>query len=276
MIFAYGQGREAQMNSLENSRWMPGWPLLAGLLGLLLLAGCARDNPEPPSRNLFYEVQMASPADGDTDAAPAMISAEAAPVELSGDEVLSQSLEAEWTINWNCMSGRCRHEQCVGTARSRVRDVIRERWLEIDRRINWNEGCGRRTSWLSQVDRYTGVERYPSQEDRLFNFWGGSQAGLAERTIELSSGRQVDVWCTGPQQAQIDEGDGWATLFDGEVCYDVNTGMLVFMSYIKRWVFTGVFEGETYERAYFGDSETYEQLLTDTNAALSWAVEESK
>jgi hypothetical protein len=41
------------------------------------------------------------------------------------------------------------------------------------------------------------------------------------------------------------------------------------MSYTKRWLFTGTFEGQTYERAYFGDNETYEFTLLETNVELT-------
>jgi hypothetical protein len=43
------------------------------------------------------------------------------------------------------------------------------------------------------------------------------------------------------------------------------------MNYTKRWLFTGEFEGETYDRAYFGDSEELEQRLVETNADLDYA-----
>jgi hypothetical protein len=91
--------------------------------------------------------------------------------------------------------------------------------------------------------------------------------------VTLHDGRKVNVWCTGPTQAALAEQDGWTSLYDGEVCYDVRTGMLIFMSYMKRWVFTGIFEGKAYERAYFGDFETYQQLLETTNAHLSFVEE---
>jgi hypothetical protein len=47
--------------------------------------------------------------------------------------------------------------------------------------------------------------------------------------------------------------------------------MLVYMNYTKRWLFTGDFEGKTYDRSYFGDSEKLEQRLVDTNVELAFA-----
>lgn len=236
----------------------------------LFLAACGKSKSAPTSRNVFYEVQTVSRSADRAAAGPTVVPASSLGIAVADQPILTPDLEAEWSINWICLSDRCQYETCVGAARSTVRDTVGERWLEIDRRVQWNESCGKRTSWLSQVDQYTGEERYPSQQDRLFNFWAGARAGTAQRRIALADGRAVNVWCTGPQQAEIAEGDGWTSLYDGEVCYDVQTGMLVFMSYIKRWVFTGAFQGSEYERAYFGDSETYEQMLESTNAALSF------
>ena len=48
--------------------------------------------------------------------------------------------------------------------------------------------------------------------------------------------------------------------------------MLVYMNYVKRWLFTGEFEGKTYDKAYFGDSEKLEQRLADTNVPLDYAT----
>ncbi|MBX3054373.1 MAG: hypothetical protein KF753_23065 [Caldilineaceae bacterium] len=248
--------------------------LICFFAGGLLLAACGKEEPAPPSRNVFYEVQTVSRVGDRMAPSPTGVAASSLSISVADKPILSPSLEAQWSINWLCLSDRCQFETCVGTAHSRVRDKIGERWLEIDRRVDWNEGCGKQTSWLSQVDQFTGEERYPSSQDRLFNFWAGAKAGAAQRRIQLQDGRAVDAWCTGPQQAEVAEADGWTTLYDGEVCYDVQTGMLVFMSYIKRWVFTGSFQGSDYERAYFGDSETYEQLLETTNAELSFADEQ--
>ena len=41
------------------------------------------------------------------------------------------------------------------------------------------------------------------------------------------------------------------------------------MQYTKRWFFTGEFEGDRYERAYFGDYEIYRVRLDQTNALLA-------
>jgi hypothetical protein len=253
----------------KTSRWLI--PLLS--LGLaLIFAACAKEEPSPPSRNLFYEVQVVSVTDNQPVPIPTLVSGTTLNLSATDEPLFEPDLTASWSINWNCSSDHCEFQQCIGSAHGTVRDILDQRWLEIDRRIDWNEGCGKPNSWLSQVDRYSGQERYPGQ-DVLFHFWAGAKAGQAQEQITLIDGRKVNVWCTGPTKAEVGEDDGWMGLYDGEVCYDARTGMLVFMSYIKRWVFTGVFEGKSYERAYFGDSETYEQLLETTSAQLSFVEE---
>lgn len=44
------------------------------------------------------------------------------------------------------------------------------------------------------------------------------------------------------------------------------------MVYTKRWLFTGDFEGTSYERKYFGDNERLEQRLVETNVELDLAT----
>lgn len=247
--------------------------LMMAAIAVLVLAACQKEEPSPPSRNLFYEVQLVAVSNDRPLPLPTSVSAADINVSVSDDTLLSPDLQATWSINWECMSEHCQFDSCYGTATSHVRDTLDNRWLEIDRRVDWNEGCGKPINWLTQVDRYSGQERYPSG-DALFQFWAGAKLRTAQQEITLPNERKVYVWCTGPTQAEVAEADGWTSLYDGEVCYDVRTGMLVYMSYIKRWVFTGIYEGKSYERAFFGDSETYQQLLESTNAQLSYVEEE--
>jgi hypothetical protein len=236
---------------------------------VLVLSGC-RSDPSPPSRNLFYEVKTLSPASTADNPLPATVSGDDFAVEIVNRDLIPSDFQAMWDIDWQCNSDNCRAKTCEGTAKAYVRDVVDERWLEIDRRITWAGDCGERTTWLSQIDKYTGQERYPSATDTLFEFWAGAHPGAPNDQIQLANGKTVSVWCTGPRQAEMPEEDGWTTLYDGEICYDTRTGMLVFMNYIKRWVFTGSYNGQEYTRAYFGDSETYEQRLTSSNAQLNY------
>ena len=89
----------------------------------------------------------------------------------------------------------------------------------------------------------------------------------------MKGGEGVAVHCSGPHSVEIEEGGGWTTIYEGNTCHDVNTGMLVFMNYTKRWLFTGDHEGRTYERAYFGDSEKLEQRLVESSAPLAYVKE---
>ena len=77
----------------------------------------------------------------------------------------------------------------------------------------------------------------------------------------MDDGRKVVVWCSGPHETEIEEGGGWTTVYKGNTCHDVNTGELVSLSYTKRWLFSGEYDGQKYERAYFGDFESLEQRL---------------
>ena len=51
----------------------------------------------------------------------------------------------------------------------------------------------------------------------------------------------------------------------------MKTGALTLLTYTKRWLYSGEYDGETYSRAYFGDSETLEQRLIGTNIELGFA-----
>ena len=80
------------------------------------------------------------------------------------------------------------------------------------------------------------------------------------------------VWCSGPYKVELNEGNGWTSVYQGNTCHDVRTGMLVLLSYTKRWLYTGEFDGNTYDKAYFGDNETLVQRLSDTNVEMAEVV----
>ena len=42
------------------------------------------------------------------------------------------------------------------------------------------------------------------------------------------------------------------------------------MRYGKRWLFSGEYAGEQYDRAYLGDFEIYEIVLNKTNIELAF------
>lgn len=183
-------------------------------------------------------------------------------------------LEATWAVNYQCDSERCEVPECTATITATVRDASDARWLEVDRTVNWDDDCGENSTWLHQIDRLTGAERYENSSGLfLFNYWAGANPGPINSLFQISADQQVKTWCSQEQTAEIEEPGGWTSVYDGRTCHDVRTGMLVSMKYVKRWLFTGTFEGEQYERAYFGDYEVYEVKLDETNAGL--AVEEA-
>ncbi len=177
-------------------------------------------------------------------------------------------LTAAWDVSYQCGSERCPVAECAAQVTASVRNAADPRWLEIDRNVVWDEGCGEDSTWLHQVDRADGLERYPNSTGLFFfNYWIGAKPGPANSFYTLGDA-EIASWCGDPQTAEVEEEGGWTSAYDGVTCYDERTGMLVAMKYTKRWLFTGEFEGEEYEKAYFGDFEVYEVALKETNVEL--------
>lgn len=182
-------------------------------------------------------------------------------------------LTAAWDVSYQCGSERCVVTECTGQVNATVRNAADPRWLEIDRTVAWQDGCGEDSTWLHQIDRTDGLERYPNSTGLFhFNYWVGARPGPVNSRYAWGE-QQVVSWCSEPQSAEVAEEGGWTSAYDGITCYDERTGMLVAMKYTKRWLFTGEFEGEKYEKAYFGDFEVYEVALQETNVELSIAEE---
>ncbi|MFZ1757109.1 MAG: SH3 domain-containing protein [Caldilineaceae bacterium] len=177
-------------------------------------------------------------------------------------------LTATWDVSYQCGSERCPVAECAAQVSASVRNDADPRWLEIDRVVTWDEGCGEDSTWLHQIDRADGLERYPNSTGLFFfNYWVGAKPGPANSLYTLGNA-EIASWCGDPQTAEVEEEGGWTSAYDGVTCYDERTGMLVAMKYTKRWLFTGEFEGEEYEKAYFGDFEVYEVALKETNVEL--------
>lgn len=180
-----------------------------------------------------------------------------------------EDLNAVWDVTYACGSSRCEVVQCTAQITAEVRNAEDPRWLEIERKVAWADGCGDDSIWLHQIDRIDGSERYANVSDLfLFNFWAGVEPGVANSLYTLDEDQQVVTWCSEEQKLDLEEGEGWSARYNGMTCHDVRTGMLVSMKYTKRWLFTGEYEGEVYESAYFGDFEVYEVRLADTNVEL--------
>jgi hypothetical protein len=195
--------------------------------------------------------------------------------------ILPDDLEAEWSVLYACGSERCEVPVCTATITAAVRNARDSRWLEVERKVSWNDECGEDSTWLHQLDRVEASERYADTADFfIFNFWAGADPGPLNSLYWLNPDVQVKTWCSDEQSAELEEGEGWTAVYYGKICHDTRTGTLVSMKYIKRWFFTGAFEDEEYERAYFGDFEVYQVVLKDSNIELAYlnppAVEEAE
>jgi hypothetical protein len=181
-----------------------------------------------------------------------------------------EDLAASWNVLYECGSRRCAVNECAAVSRTEMNERRDLRWLEINRIVTWEEACGEDSTWPHQIDRIEGTERYPNSTGLFFfNYWLGPRPGNANALFHLENGEEIQVWCSDEQQAEVAEESGWTTVYNGQTCHDVRTGMLVSMQYTKRWFFTGEFEGDRYEMAYFGDFEIYRVKLEQTNALLA-------
>ena len=181
-----------------------------------------------------------------------------------------EDLAASWNVQYECGSRRCAVNECSAVSRTEIHNDRDLRWLAINRIVTWEEACGQDSTWPHQIDRLEGTERYPNSTGLFFfNYWLGPRPGIANALFHLDSGEEIEVWCSDEQVAEVAEESGWTTVYNGLTCHDVRTGMLVSMQYTKRWFFTGEFEGDQYDRAYFGDFEVYRVKLDQTNALLA-------
>jgi Bacterial SH3 domain len=181
--------------------------------------------------------------------------------------LMPDQLQASWALHWQCYGQNCTQPECVGQSTAQTGKVLDERWLEVKREATWPDKCGQPENWLSQVDRYTGQEPQ-STGGPLFYIWMGANPGPESRSIDLL-GRKLSLWCTGTRTREVDGGQGWTFAYEGEACYDRASGVVVTLQYTKRWLFTGNYQGKTYNKEYLGSYEVYQQILTDTNAPLS-------
>lgn len=206
-------------------------------------------------------------------------------VRLAGDQegvavsaaseqlLLEETLASEWAVDWQCGSERCEIKQCRADVRALVDGASDQQLLTIDHNVTWDDTCFATDSWVFDVNRFSGRERTGEYENNfLYGYWLGQAPGEANGAYTLPDERVVAVWCSGPHTVEIEEGSGWTTIYEGNTCHDVRTGMLVVLSYNKRWLFTGDFEGQSYERAYFGDNETLQQRLINTNVTLQFVA----
>lgn len=215
----------------------------------------------------------ASVVDVGGDAADVSVVEEAAAEE---DALLPDELSASWDVSWECGSDRerCKLQECAASVVAAATGGGAQ-WLPIDHVVEWDEACSEfpPDQWTFEIDRFTGEERTGDFDDKfLYSYWVGAEAGEYNGVYTLDDGRNVAVWCSGPYKVELNEGNGWTSVYQGNTCHDMRTGMLVLLSYTKRWLYTGEFDGNTYDKAYFGDNETLVQRLSDTNVELAEVV----
>lgn len=188
-----------------------------------------------------------------------------------GEPLFDEDFTARWNVKYRCDSERCEVAECAGEMDARVRNTLQNVWLEVERSVTWPEQCGDDTVARFQVNRYTGQDRYIGEGAAFFDRDRvGANPGEPVKFIPLADGQVVQAWCTGPRSLERQETENWTIVYDGEACYDVQTGMMLALVYSKSWLFSGVVDEQTYERAP-GPVEYYDFELDSTNALLKGA-----
>lgn len=194
----------------------------------------------------------------------------------AAEPLFDTSLQAAWDIDWACTSeeGRCTVPACDATVTANVARDGDGQFIPVEFQVAWSDECFSTDSWVFEVNPQTGRERTGEYADNfLYSYWVGANTGEISGVFPFGDGEGIVVTCSGPNTVEIEEGEGWTSSYEGITCHDRRTGMLIYMDYVKRWLFTGEFEGKAYERAYFGDTETLEQRLVDTNVELLYVDE---
>jgi len=187
--------------------------------------------------------------------------------------LFSPDLSAKWMVNWQCDSERCQIKQCDAEVTASVNRQPNGGFLPVEHTVTWDDACFSTDSWTFEVNQTTGKERIGEAEQNfLYGYWMGAEPGEPIGVFPFDGNEGIEVYCSGPHSVEIGEGGGWTTVYQGNTCHDANTGMLVYMNYTKRWLYTGDYDGKTYARAFFGDVEKLEQRLIDANVPLALVV----
>lgn len=186
------------------------------------------------------------------------------------EALLGSDLAVKWAVDWSCNSDRCQIKSCEAEVDAVVNRQPSGDFLPVEHTVTWDDSCFSTDAWTFEVNQKTGEERTGEAEQNfLYSYWMGANPGDAVGVFPLGDGEGVEVFCSGPHSVEIEEGGGWTTIYEGNTCHDINTGMLVYMNYVKRWLFTGDYDGKTYARAFFGDSEKLEQRLVEANVPMA-------
>jgi hypothetical protein len=182
---------------------------------------------------LWYQVVPPAGATGDeawisADLTRAGGSAANVPVVATGEALLPNDLSANWQVDWSCNSDRCEVKQCSAGVLAQVTRDMTDGFLPVEHQVTWDDECFNTDAWTFEVNQATGAERSGEATDNfLYSYWLGGEPGEANGVFPLEDGRGVVVHCAGPQEVEIEEGGGWTTVYEGNTCHDVRTGMLV-------------------------------------------------
>jgi len=216
------------------------------------------DEPDQPTQLAWVSGQVVE-ANADVVALPVL------------ESLFPENVDAAWDVDYQCASDRCVERVCTATVTAKERSDLDRFWLVIDREVTWADSCGQDSVWRHQLDRFNGRDLYSGQADVfLTDYWHGANAGPGNSLFTDSDGRKVMAWCDDQLTGEVEEADGWLNTYEGVACYDLRTGILLSMSYIKRWLFSGEYAGEQYNHAYLGDFEIYEVTLNKTNIELAF------
>lgn len=216
------------------------------------------DKPDQPTQPAWVSGQVVE-ANSDAEALPLL------------ESLFPENVDAVWDVNYQCASDRCVERVCTATIAAKERSDLDRFWLVIDREVKWADNCGQDSEWRHQLDRFDGRDLYTGQaEVFLTEYWHGANSGPSNSLFTYSDGQKVTAWCDDQLTGEVQEADGWLNTYEGVACYDPRTGILLSMNYIKRWLFSGEYAGEQYNRAYLGDFEIYEVTLNKTNIELAF------
>ena len=155
--------------------------------------------------------------------------------------VFGPDLSADWSVDWKCGSERCEVKSCTADVQAKVSRPVSDQLLPIEHQVVWDDSCFDTDSWVFDVNQFTGQERTGEYKDNfLYSYWLGHNPGAPNGVYTLEDGQAAAVYCSGPHEVEVEEGSGWTTVYEGNTCHDVRTGMLVYLSYNKRWLYTGV------------------------------------
>lgn len=236
---------------MTYGRTANGWWRICCLQGV-------NDQPDQPTQPAWISEQVVD-ANADATDMPVL------------ESLFPNTIEAVWDVDYRCGSDQCAEQRCKAIVETQERRDLESYWLILDREIQWMDGCGQNSAWRHQLDRYDGRDLHAGQSEVfLTDYWLGAAPGPANSIFTDAEGREVIAWCNDQLTGELKEADGWLNTYEGVACYDTRTGMLLSMSYVKRWLFSGEHDGEQYERAYLGDFEMYEVTLNRTNIELAF------